>query len=102
MSFFNLFGTRSDINTGVEEYRKTPDAVLLDVRTPGEYREGHIPDSVNLPLDQISGISCSKNAPLFVYCWSGSRSRQATNWLKQNGYDARNIGGIMRYRGTME
>lgn len=39
-----------DINQGVTEYSAPPGAVLLDVRTPQEYREGHILHSVNRPL----------------------------------------------------
>ena len=41
---------RSNINQGIEEYKRTGDAVLLDVRTPQEYQEGHIPESKNVPL----------------------------------------------------
>ena len=45
-----------DINAGVAEYQATDGAVLLDVRTTDEYRQGHIEGSVNLPLDQIAAI----------------------------------------------
>ena len=40
MGFFDLF-KQSNINQGIEEYKRTDDAVLLDVRTPQEYQEGH-------------------------------------------------------------
>ena len=43
MGFFDLF-KQSNINQGIEEYKRTDDAVLLDVRTPQEYQEGHIPE----------------------------------------------------------
>ena len=49
MGFFDLF-KQSNINQGIEEYKRTDDAVLLDVRTPQEYQEGHIPESKNVPL----------------------------------------------------
>ena len=52
MGFFNFFG-QGNINQGVEEYKATPGAVLLDVRTISEYREGHIPGSKNVPLQQL-------------------------------------------------
>ncbi len=68
----------ADINAGVEEFRATPGARLVDVRTPGEYAGGHIPGAVNVPLQQISAIASEvpdKSTPLFVYCMSGARSR---------------------------
>jgi len=42
MFFFDLF-KQPDVNQGVKEFQKTSGAVLLDVRTPAEYRSGHIP-----------------------------------------------------------
>ncbi len=95
----------ADINAGVEEFRKTEGAVLLDVRTTEEYREGHIEGSVNLPLDRIDGVSSTvkdKNTPLFVHCLSGGRSGQAVAFLKKMGYNnVKNIGGIGNYRGKV-
>lgn len=52
MGIFDFF-KRVDINIGVREFQQTKDAVLLDVRTPGEYREGHIPGSKNLDVSSI-------------------------------------------------
>ena len=52
MGFFD-FLKLPDIQQGVREYGETPGAVLLDVRTAEEYREGHIPGSRNLPLDEL-------------------------------------------------
>ena len=52
MNLFQLFH-RTDINEGIAECRETEHAVLLDVRTREEYREGHIPGSVNIPLDAL-------------------------------------------------
>ena len=46
MGIFNLF-KQPDINQGVQDYKNAAGAVLLDVRTPQEYREGHIPGSQN-------------------------------------------------------
>lgn len=56
MGFFDFF-KQVNINQGVEEYKATADAVLVDVRTPQEYREGHIPGSKNVPLQQLDKIS---------------------------------------------
>lgn len=102
-----LFGLLhgADINTGVERFRAQHGAVLLDVRTRQEYGEGHIPGSVNIPLDEIgrvSGSAPAKDTPLFVYCLSGARSRQAVGQLKNMGYSkVENIGGISAWRGEV-
>ena len=95
-----------DINQGVKEYSTTDGAVLLDVRTPDEYRQGHIPGSKNVPLQSISkvaGMIDNKSTPIFVHCLSGARSRQAAAILKQMGYtNVKNIGGISAYAGKVE
>lgn len=94
-----------DINQGIAEYASTPGAVLLDVRTSQEYQEGHVPGSVNVPLQTIRGdvVPAKKDAPLFVYCHSGARSSQAVRILAQKGYtNVKNIGGIAAYTGKVE
>jgi len=104
MYFFDLF-KGPDIDQGVEEYKHVSGAILLDVRTPDEYREGHIPSSQNIPLQTIEKVkSAIKDpaTPLFVYCYSGSRSAQATAVLKRMGYThVKNIGGIAGYTGRV-
>ena len=45
-----------DTDQGVRAFRETPGAVLLDVRTPQEYREGRIPGSKNVPLQELDRI----------------------------------------------
>lgn len=89
MGIFDLF-KRGDINSGVEKYKSTEDAVLLDVRTKEEFKEGHIPDAINLPLQNISAVNDiikDKSTPVFVYCLSGGRSRQASAELQRFGYN---------------
>ncbi|MDD6967617.1 MAG: rhodanese-like domain-containing protein [Firmicutes bacterium] len=105
MGFFD-FLKGPDINQGVKEYRDTDGAVLLDVRTSGEYAEGHIPGSKNLPLqsiDKVERMIENKATPIFVHCLSGARSRQAAAVLQQMGYtNVKNIGGIASYTGKVE
>ena len=105
MGFFDLF-KQNDINQGVKDYHNIPGAVLLDVRTPQEYREGHIPGSKNLPLqtiDKVDSIVENKDTVLYVYCHSGARSRQAASLLQHMGYsNVTNIGGITAYSGKVE
>ena len=105
MGFFDfLKGT--DINQGVKEFSATDGAVLLDVRTPDEYRQGHIPGSKNVPLqsiDRVNAVVENKGTPIFVHCLSGARSRQAAAILQHMGYThVKNIGGISAYTGKVE
>lgn len=105
MEFFDLFkGT--NINSEIEVFNNTPNAILLDVRNEDEFKRGHIPKSKNLPLskiDKIAKIVSDKNTPLFVYCQSGGRSRNAVSFLERNGYtNVKNIGGIMSYQGKVD
>ncbi len=105
MGFWDLFRAE-DINKGFLQYRNTVGAILLDVRTPEEFSQGHLPHSVNLPLQKLSAISSvteNRQTPLFVYCQSGARSRQAVAMLRQMGYtEINNIGGISGYCGKVE
>jgi len=71
-------------------------AVIIDVRTPGEFQGGHIKGSKNIPLNTISSkINEIKkmNKPVIACCASGMRSAQATSILKSNGINAMNGGG---------
>lgn len=67
MGFFD-FLKGPDINQGVKEYSVTDGAVLLDVRTPDEYRQGHISGSKNIPLqsiNKVAGVIDNKATPHF-------------------------------------
>lgn len=79
---------------------------LIDVRSREEYRSGHIPGSVNIPLDQAQNITQSvpeKSERIFVYCLSGGRSRAAAEVFAKLGYtDVTNIGGITSWPGDIE
>ena len=105
MGLFDFF-KQEDINQGIEEYGSTAGSILLDVRIPQEYQEGHIPESKNIPLQQLNNIVSvvkNKDIPLFVYCYSGVRSRQATGMLQHMEYmKVKNIGGIAAYTGKVE
>lgn len=91
-----------DINKGLEKFRETENAVLLDVRTKEEYAERKIEGSINLPLDEIQRITDvvpDKSTPVFLHCRSGKRSGRAQKILASMGYtNAVNIGGIMNYK----
>ncbi len=106
MQLTSVKAEKSAFDSGLERFRSTPDALLVDVRTEQEYSESHIPGSVNVPLQRIWDISLvakDKSAPLFVYCRSGRRSGEAEAWLKKAGYTTvYNIGGIIDYTGKLE
>lgn len=97
-----FFLNRTDINEAVEACRRTPGAILLDVREADEFRSGHIPGAMNAPLSTIEATTLPKDRPLYVYCLRGTRSRRAVGILKRRGYDAKSIGGIASYRGELE
>jgi rhodanese-related sulfurtransferase len=70
-------------------------AKIIDVRTPQEYRGGHVRGSVNIPLDRIrSEIPKIKKqgVPVILCCASGMRSGNATSILKEAGIEAYNGG----------
>ncbi|TCZ73336.1 rhodanese-like domain-containing protein [Flaviaesturariibacter aridisoli] len=74
------------------------DAVIVDVRTPDEYRQQHIPNAVNIPLDQLAVRFAdirSWGKPVVFYCRVGNRSGMAVSMLKQQGFaDVYNGGGL--------
>jgi rhodanese-related sulfurtransferase len=64
-------------------------ALIIDVRSKGEYAGGHVKGSVNVPLDQLSGYLKKikdKNHTVITCCASGMRSASAKSFLKGQGY----------------
>lgn len=64
-------------------------ALLLDVRSPEEFRGGHIEGAVNIPVDELEsrlGELTPPQEPIVLYCRSGARSSRAAGMLKQRGY----------------
>ncbi len=63
-------------------------AQVVDVRTPAEFRGGHVTGSKNIPLDQIQSrlAELDPAKPVLLCCASGSRSAMAVSWLKQRGF----------------
>lgn len=70
-------------------------AVIIDVRSPGEYKDGHINGSLNFPLDNIrSKVDELKKSgkPVITVCRTGTRSSMATGILKSAGIEVYNGG----------
>lgn len=63
-------------------------AWAVDVRTNNEYITGHLPNSLNVPLDQLQQVASTwnKNQPIIVYCATGARSAEAASYLAAQGF----------------
>jgi phage shock protein E len=65
--------------------------VLLDVRTPAEYAEGHVPGAINIPHTEVASrigeLSAARDRDLVVYCRSGVRTEQALASLREAGFE---------------
>jgi phage shock protein E len=70
-------------------------AVILDVRTKGEYQSGHLKNSINIPIDKLPQNikKLNKNKPVITCCASGSRSASAKKILLSNGFEQVYNGG---------
>ena len=71
-------------------------ALVVDVRTPGEFASGHHPRAVNIPVDQVQSRIAEfgdKKKPVVVYCASGVRSGRAKGILEAAGYTSVTNGG---------
>ncbi|MEM0519087.1 rhodanese-like domain-containing protein [Aequorivita flava] len=87
-----LFGNKK---RKIQEF-KSRGAIIVDVRSKGEYDSGAIPGSKNIPLPSISSKmkEIKKwNKPVICCCASGMRSASAAGILKSNGLEAMNGGG---------
>ncbi len=81
-----------------------PDCLILDVRRPDEFAEGHIPGAICFPNEKIGDTAPEelpdKNRKILVYCRSGRRSAEAAEKLILLGYtDVWDFGGILSYPG---
>ena len=72
-------------------------AIIVDVRTPEEFRDGAYPGAKNIPLSDLGPRlgEIPKDKPVVLYCASGARSSSAARAMKQAGYaDVINAGGL--------
>lgn len=97
---------KKDINQGLKEYRDTPHAVLIDVRTKDECAYGVVAGSINLPLHQLKKakkLIPDTDTPVFAYCQNGGRADRAVKRLRRMGYaNAKSIGGLQGFQGTLK
>ena len=74
-------------------------ALIVDVRTPEEFADGHYPGAINIPhesiLDGLNQLGVTTSTAVILYCRSGNRSGQAEQALREKGFtEARNAGGL--------
>jgi phage shock protein E len=95
LSFFkSIFGNKSkEIENWLQE-----GALVLDVRTAGEYKSGHVKGSVNIPLDKLNASmgKLKKEQPVITCCASGMRSANAQRILNSAGFKVMNGGSWTR------
>ena len=81
------------------------EAVIIDVRTPGEFKDGHIPGVVNIPLDELEKrlAEIPKTGKVVLICRTGNRSAQGTKLLRSKGFDNvfNSTGGMSTWRGPV-
>jgi len=76
-------------------------ALLVDVRDPDEFAEGHVPGAINLPLIQVRHRlgELPRDREIWLYCGVGQRAYYATRALHQNGFRVKNLpGGVRTYQ----
>jgi rhodanese-related sulfurtransferase len=112
----SAMNTNSDVGTGtqsasspqliaplayVSQFRENPTPhILLDVRTPEEFRDVRIPGAINIPLQSLENrlAELPQNQTIVLYCRSGNRSADAARILAQAGYGSvYDMGGIIAW-----
>ena len=95
------------MDEAVEMMKKESGYIILDVRRPDEYAEGHIPGAINVPNEEIGTAEIpelpDKSQMILVYCRSGRRSKEASEKLVKLGYtNVVEFGGILDWKGEIE
>lgn len=96
--------TQVSSEEGAQLMEENENEIVLDVRTPEEYAEAHIPGAINVPNEEIGEEAIAelpdKDQLILVYCRSGNRSKQAAQKLADQGYtNVVEFGGINDWTG---
>ncbi len=80
---------------------------IIDVRTPAEFNEGHIPGAVNIDIDgeefETKVAELDKSRPVAVYCRGGRRSKEAAMYMVGCGLEVTELAeGILSWKGEVE
>ena len=95
------------MDEAVKMMRDEKDYIILDVRRPDEFADGHIPGAINVPNEEIGTTEIAelpkKSQLILVYCRSGRRSKDASEKLVKLGYtNIVEFGGILDYKGEIQ
>lgn len=87
---------------GWEKIHGEEKIILLDVRTADEYKDGHMLNSINIPVDKLPHKAVKKfkdpNKTILIYCASGARSKKATQLLYGGGFtNVYDIGAVKTF-----
>ena len=116
LTLMSSCGTRTGSSAGyrqismdeaVKTMKDEKNYIILDVRRPDEYSEGHIPGAINVPNEEIGSAEIAelpdKSQLILVYCRSGRRSKEASEKLVKLGYTGIvEFGGIQDYEGEIQ
>ena len=89
----------------MEALQKKSPPFILDVRTPGEFRQGHIRGAVLIPVTELASrmSEVPTDREVVTVCHSGNRSMMAARHLEKAGYQVKNLqSGMMRWPGPVE
>jgi len=102
------FFARNAFGPGEDQIRDflDKDPLLVDVRSPAEFAEGHAEGAINIPVGEVSkrlDEFGKKDAPVAVYCKSGGRSGRAAAELTSSGFSqVMNLGGVEQVKSAMQ
>lgn len=105
--FFRGRGYTTISGSQLQKMLNNSNILILDVRSLGEYKGGHIPNARNIPVDtlssKLSSLSSYKDSEIVVYCASGGRSAKASDILSKNGFNkvCNLSGGVSSYKGKL-
>ena len=95
--FSSLFGSNKPSHDGRKLVAEG--AILLDVRTPGEFNEGHVEGARNIAVQELGARmrEIPSGAKVVVYCRSGGRSAMAAQMLRAQGHTVLDVGPMSAY-----
>lgn len=96
-SLKRLFTSSRSINVPTAMDKLSAGAVLVDVRSTPEWRSGHAPQAVHIPMEKLENVRnrFPADTPIVTVCASGVRSLTAAKHLAANGYETYSIRGGM-------
>lgn len=102
MGLLGFLGLNNSTVSGTEAQRLVKQgALLLDVRTPGEFASGHVSGAKNIPVQELGSRLKElppKGQTIVVYCQSGGRSASASSVLRQAGYEVHDLGAMRNWQ----